>query len=153
MIRFRCPACGQAYNVRDESAGKVRTCVKCGEPMRVPQPESVEIPLDPEEPPAAAKAEKGRPAAEKPAPQVVYHVIREQKEKKSKGKGISLGKLALVFAIVALCVPVVGLVGFILGLCGLVQGKDSGTALLGMILSLLFTGAGAIFWFTVMVSQ
>ncbi len=73
MIRFQCPLCGQPYQVLGAAAGKVRTCGKCGERMRIPEPERGELlPDDPAKPEPAFRADGPIPPSmrgQEPAPQ------------------------------------------------------------------------------------
>ena len=40
MIRFACPSCKSVLSGRDEQAGIIVTCPKCGQRMQVPQPKT-----------------------------------------------------------------------------------------------------------------
>ena len=43
-IKFACPSCGKAYNVKDELAGKKAKC-RCGAVMPIPVP-AVSVPIE-----------------------------------------------------------------------------------------------------------
>ncbi|MBN2269364.1 MAG: hypothetical protein JXN61_02050, partial [Sedimentisphaerales bacterium] len=56
-IQFKCPACGQAYSVPDQNAGKKAKCKACGNSIVIPGAS----------PGPAKQASGGGPAAVKPA--------------------------------------------------------------------------------------
>ena len=86
-IEFSCQACGQAYSVKDEFAGRTTKCRKCAQPVTVPLPAEPELeplgalgsflddeigatqPIRPETPPTASGPTVPCPSCASPMPQ------------------------------------------------------------------------------------
>ncbi|MEM6259370.1 MAG: hypothetical protein AAGI37_13885, partial [Planctomycetota bacterium] len=79
VIEFQCPSCGKTYRVSVAMAGKSAKCKRCGERMRVPDPET-KLPAEPDDFIPLAADEDDAPAAT-PKP---VHKSRDTVAKKPK---------------------------------------------------------------------
>jgi hypothetical protein len=46
MIRLTCPSCDKKLNAKPETAGQMRKCPNCGQPIRIPVEEAVAAPVE-----------------------------------------------------------------------------------------------------------
>jgi len=105
MIAFTCVGCGVSFQADDSLAGRRTRCKQCGAVTRIPYPEALPVAATPR-PAAAPKASPPDPAPEVPR--------RPGRRKRKKRKGdrdawISLA-IGAVLALIALAVPLIGLV-------------------------------------------
>ena len=73
MINFACPACGKAFDVKEEFAGRRTKCRGCGESIQVPAATTTAgIPVATFAPPASdGNFFEGAPTARKPAKSLI----------------------------------------------------------------------------------
>lgn len=121
-IHFACHMCGQKYRVAGHSAGNVRMCLKCGEPMTVPS-----LPRD-----EIIELSEAEPAV---------------KRKKRQGSNYSAAALACGLASL-FCAPV-GILAVVFGIRALNSPHETGkpgNAIMGIVFGCASWGLGYLTW-------
>jgi hypothetical protein len=117
MIRFRCPNCTQVLKATEDAANTKVCCARCGQRIRVPDPNSPPPPpsdktmlgdLDDEPEPAAfsaAAAAAPPPVPQPPAPQLVTYVPSQDPALRPAIPGASpLGRASFLIGLITVAV-------------------------------------------------